>query len=252
MFIDIEGINGSGKDFILNRISNIFHSVHSGENKYPLKPWMKRPFRVVRSKPVSNFLQLYSSFKDENKKGIMTNLELGYLFLREMSNVSDNCRAFKSSNDEVVFSSRWLLGNLVYSIYNLEEKYEIEEVVSYLSSAVKKKGAFYNIIQPDAIFYVDADPVEAMERMEKSSRQKEISKYEKRLEDLTKVRDLYLEIIDNTEHPLGRYIHSREGIEKEPLCITLYNTHAETEEELQKLDSSLIEILDIIFKEGEK
>lgn len=250
MFIDIEGINGSGKDFIINRISNIFLSVHEGTYKGPIKDWMKRPFRIVRSKPISNFLELYSSYKDISKRDIFTNLELGYLFLREMSVVSDNCRAFKSSNDEIVFSSRWLLGNLVYSIYNLEEEYEIKEVTSYLSAAVNKKGPFYNIIQPDAILYVDTEPEEALERM-KEERGKEISKYEQRLEDLIKVRDLYSSILDDVEHPLGRYIHSREGIEKEPLCITLNNTNATTEEELLKLDSSLIEILDIIIKEGE-
>lgn len=167
--ICIEGIDGTGKSTLIKHIKDML------------------PDNIYTQQPSPNFFTSIS----ETIKGV----ELQELLDKDRRECIYGANGTKSLTDcgYTAIVDRYLISGIVYEYFELSDNFTLEELYE------KYKAEFSDSF-PDTIIYLDIDPDKAIERI--ISRAKEtgqpISRYEAS-ESLTKLRDIYKEVLDLVE-----------------------------------------------------
>lgn len=159
MLITFEGINGVGKDYIINYIKEKLPNI----NYITSKPDFSKNDFLLKS--ITNFqnLSMEESIKYSN------------IFLDNILNISKTIKP-----NEVYISNRWTLSNYIYTIHSLTKYFQYKDLIKETEIKPEIDKYFkYNIdvLAPDYIFYIYADLDIVRERSNKRNKYK--ATYEK-------------------------------------------------------------------------
>lgn len=154
MLITIEGLNGVGKDFILDRVKEELKDVDYVE--------------FITSKVPSD--KLHKSLTELDQCSLEELLDFSDIFIKNMEDLSS---MFKS--DKIYISNRWSLSTYVYT------RFSVEKYISYHDLQLSERYSNYlkfnfNVKVPNYIVYLEC-PLEVQEERLKN-RGKYVSVYE--------------------------------------------------------------------------
>lgn len=160
MLITIEGLNGVGKDFILDKV------------KEELKD--KNYIEFITSKVPSE--KLHKSLTELDKCSLEELLDFSDIFINNMVELSNN---FKK--DKIYISNRWSLSTYVYT------RFSVEKYISYHDLQLSDRYSNYlkfnfNVKVPNYIIYLECPITVQEERLR--NRGKYISVYEEKENNL--------------------------------------------------------------------
>lgn len=160
MLITIEGLNGVGKDFILDKV------------KEELKD--KNYIEFITSKVPSE--KLHKSLTELDKCSLEELLDFSDIFINNMVDLSNN---FKK--DKIYISNRWSLSTYVYT------RFSVEKYISYHDLQLSDRYSNYlkfnfNIKVPNYIIYLEC-PISVQEERLRN-RGKYVSVYEEKENNL--------------------------------------------------------------------
>lgn len=160
MLITIEGLNGVGKDFILDRVKEELKDVDYVE--------------FITSKVPSD--KLHKSLTDLDQCSLEELLDFSDIFIKNMEDLSSK---FKS--DKIYISNRWSLSTYVYT------KFSVEKYISYHDLQLSERYSDYlkfnfNVKVPNYIVYLEC-PIEVQEER-LTNRGKYVSVYEEKENNL--------------------------------------------------------------------
>lgn len=159
MLIAFEGINGAGKDYIIDFI----------KEKLP-------DLKYITSKPdFSKHEFLRNSIVDFQKLSIKESIEYSNIFLEHIKQISKTLE-----EDKIYISSRWTLSNYIYTIHSLTKYFTYKELIEEVECKTEIDKYFkydIDVLAPDYIFYIYADLDIIKERAIKRNKYK--ASYEK-------------------------------------------------------------------------
>lgn len=160
MLITIEGLNGVGKDFILDRVKEELK-----EESY---------VEFITSKVPSD--KLHKSLTELDKCSLEELLDFSDIFIKNMEDLSSK---FKS--DKIYISNRWSLSTYVYT------RFSVEKYISYHDLQLSERYSNYlkfnfNVKVPNYIVYLEC-PIEVQEER-LNNRGKYVSVYEEKENNL--------------------------------------------------------------------
>ena len=160
MLVAIEGLNGVGKDFILDKVKKQLEDV----------PYIE----FITSKVPST--KLHRGLTELDQYSLEELLDFSDIFIQNMENLTQSLK-----NDKIYISNRWSLSTFVYT------KFSVEKYISYHDLQLSDRYSTYlkfdfNIQVPNYIVYLEC-PLEVQEERLKQ-REKYISVYEKQENNL--------------------------------------------------------------------
>lgn len=160
MLITLEGLNGVGKDFILDRVKEELKDTNYVE--------------FISSKIPSD--KLHKNLTELDQCSLVELLDFSDIFIRNMVDLSS-----KLKSDKVYISNRWSLSTYVYT------RFSVEKYISYHDLQLSDRYSNYlkfnfNVRVPNYIVYLEC-PIEVQEERLKN-RGKYISVYEEKENNL--------------------------------------------------------------------
>lgn len=194
MVISIEGINGSGKSYMLDKMASIFNN--QGDEIGLYRDQYSVSFH--ETKPTSDELMKCNNFLSQQEGDVLKNdLELAKLYLNTFSNVTEKINS--RTNLDFSFLNRFTLTNYIYSISKFENEEDIEKIKDVLYPIYKNEDSEFGkeILIPNIIVYVDCDINMAISRLQErnSATGKLTSKWEKDIQLMEKIKKNYDDFI---------------------------------------------------------
>lgn len=160
MLITLEGLNGVGKDFILDRVKEELKDTNYVE--------------FITSKVPSD--KLHRSLTELGQYSLEELLDFSDIFIRNMVDLSS-----KMKSDKVYISNRWSLSTYVYT------RFSVEKYISYHDLQLSDRYSDYlkfnfNVRVPNYIVYLEC-PIE-LQKERLKNRGKYISVYEEKENNL--------------------------------------------------------------------
>lgn len=162
--IVIEGIDGSGKDTVINNLTKIIKE----------KGLKCSVFNSLSGKELGPLVRSKLANKKTNKK------QLTSLFIAELFEVEEAIKK-RLNKDDYIICNRWIYSTMAYNSTNLVEL----NAIMILSATD---------IKPDFIFYLDLPVKTAMNRLKQSGKKLEIFENKKKLESVKENYDLFPDI----------------------------------------------------------
>lgn len=162
--IVIEGIDGSGKDTVINNLTKIMKE----------KGLKCSVFNSLSGKELGPLVRSKLANKKTNKK------QLTSLFIAELFEVEEAIKK-RLNKDDYIICNRWVYSTMAYNSTNLVEL----NAIMILSATDLK---------PDFIFYLDLPVKIAMSRLKQSGKKLEIFENKKKLESVKENYDLFPDI----------------------------------------------------------
>lgn len=162
--IVIEGIDGSGKDTVINNLTKIIKE----------KGLKCSVFNSLSGKELGPLVRSKLANKKTNKK------QLTSLFIAELFEVEEAIKK-RLNKDDYIICNRWIYSTMAYNSTNLVEL----NAIMILSATDLK---------PDFIFYLDLPVKTAMNRLKQSGKKLEIFENKKKLESVKENYDLFPDI----------------------------------------------------------
>ena len=215
MLIAIEGVNGVGKDFILNKLSRY-----------------KDKFELISSKP-KDIVNKITTIDNMSSSEL---LDVSDSFVKHMEYISSTIR--KDVNRKLFIANRWNLSNYVYTMATINQYFTEDDIVANRDRIELYKQYDFNILVPDIIIYLTSNPDIIKSRL--FLRNKYTTRYED--EDMdNKIRELYESSLTK-KTPKNIFIEKNEkGIEGmgSSVIIEEHNTIHDTEKILKLITSFL-------------
>ena len=215
MLITIEGVNGVGKDYVIDRVKEHF----------------KDRLNYTSSKPIFKQQEAIDGIVNLENLTFMQRFELGNLFIDNMKEISKTIE-----DDKIYLSNRWSLSTVVYNVTGLTD---ISNSSPNYDKGLLEDARLFRvdgITVPDYVIYLTADTNTIIDRIEK--RGKYVTWYEK-----TRNR------IDTIKATYEYYIHKMKHIPtlfKENTKVYTVST------DIEHAPEKVIDIIDIIINSENK
>lgn len=245
MIISIEGINGSGKSYMLDKMADIFNN--QSDEIGPYRDQYSVSFH--ETKPTKDELLESNNFlsQDENDS-LVRDLSLAELYLNTFAKVTEKIKSRK--NLDFSFLNRFTLTNFIYTCSKYNNAEDLEKIKDKLYPIYSGLDSDYKdtIAIPDLIIYVDCNVDTAIARLRERNEKtgKLTSKWESDEKIMRNIKSHYDDFIGyiSMEKDNSDTIFNRGNVFYKEMVIVAENfgTKEEFDVEIETICKSIIDL----------